>query len=211
MRPSRLSPLPAIYPNVREAVAATASGRLWGIGNAALLAQPLVGMACSSKCPGPAISQTYDIALAIRDANLAVIGGFHSPMEQEVLELLLRGSQPIVICPARSVFSMRVPWAWRASIETGRLLVASAFEEPHRRPTRELAEQRNRLVADIARILFVPHAAPDSSTEQLALDRLEAGQPVTTLASAANERLLRHGATVLAKHQIVDFFSPVAP
>jgi predicted AAA+ superfamily ATPase len=41
-------------------------------------------------------------ALALREAGIPVIGGFHAPMEKECLDLLLRGTQPVVICPARS-------------------------------------------------------------------------------------------------------------
>ena len=31
--------------------------------------------------------------------GVPMIGGFHTPMEQECLEVLLRGQQPVVICP----------------------------------------------------------------------------------------------------------------
>jgi hypothetical protein len=37
------------------------------------------------------IVQAYDMAVALRDARVALIGGFHSPMEKECLRLLLRG------------------------------------------------------------------------------------------------------------------------
>ena len=65
-----------------------------------ILERRLLGLFCSTKCPGDAILQTYDLVRALRDAGVAVIGGFHSPMEKECLDLLLRGNQPIVICPA---------------------------------------------------------------------------------------------------------------
>jgi hypothetical protein len=35
--------------------------------------------------------------------GVPVIGGFLSPMEQECLALLLRGTQPIIICPAQGM------------------------------------------------------------------------------------------------------------
>jgi hypothetical protein len=54
----------------------------------------------------------------LRGAGIPIIGGFHSPMEKECLDLLLRGQQPIVICPARSIQGMRIcgfpqPGDWR--------------------------------------------------------------------------------------------------
>ena len=56
-----------------------------------------------------------------------LIGGFHSPMEKECLDLLLRGSRPIIICPARSIDRMRIPKPWKAPLADGRLLVMSPF------------------------------------------------------------------------------------
>ncbi len=44
----------------------------------------------------------YDLTLALRGPEQAVIGGFHTPLERECLEILLRGSAPITIYPART-------------------------------------------------------------------------------------------------------------
>ena len=64
---------------------------------------PLLGFFCATRCPGNVILRTYDLALPLREAGVPVIGGFHTPMEKECLEVLLRGQQPVVICPARSI------------------------------------------------------------------------------------------------------------
>jgi hypothetical protein len=37
-------------------------------------------------------------------------------MEKECLELLLRGMQSVVICPARGIERMRLPSAWRTPL-----------------------------------------------------------------------------------------------
>ena len=78
---------------------------------------------CSVKCPGNLILQTYDLACALRDAGVTVIGGFHSPMEKECLSLLLRGMQPVIICPARSIERLRLPTSWKALLAEDRLLL----------------------------------------------------------------------------------------
>lgn len=134
--------------------------RLWTLGNRSILGRPLLGFFCSRQCPGDIILRTYDLARALRDAGVPVIGGFHSPMEEECLDLLLRGNQPIVVCPARSLERMRVPAAWKKPVDQGRLLGLSPFAPQQGRPTIALAEQRNRLVAEIAHPVFVAHAAP---------------------------------------------------
>ena len=142
--------------------------RICAMGNLDILDQPMLALFCSSQCPGSIILQTYDLACALRDSGVTVISGFHSPVERECLRLLLRGSQPIVICPARSTERMRIPGEWRAPLTAGRLLVLSPFEAKHPRVTAENAEYRNRFAAALATRILIPHAAPGSKTEAFA-------------------------------------------
>ena len=74
------------------------------IGNQSILDDAdLTALFCSSRCPGDVILKMYDLARAMRDPDVPVIGGFQSPMERECLRLLLRGDQPVVVCPARGI------------------------------------------------------------------------------------------------------------
>ena len=68
--------------------------QIWALGNLDILTMPLLGFFCATRCPGNVILRTYDLALALREAGVPMIGGFHTPMEQECLEVLLRGQQP---------------------------------------------------------------------------------------------------------------------
>ena len=83
---------------------------------------------------------------------------------------------------------MRVPTGWRQPIDEGRLVLLSPFPVGCRRPTVPLAEQRNRLVADIARIVFVVHAAPHSKTAAFCRQLGEKGRPVWTFDSPAKSQ-----------------------
>ena len=163
------------------------------LGNLRLLDEPLTALFCSNRCPGDLILKTYDIARAMRDAGVPVIGGFQTPMEKECLRLLLRGEQPVVVCPARGINNMRIPRDWRPALDDGRLLVLSPFPATARRPTAELAAQRNDLVADLAQRVFIAHAAPGSKTEAFARRLADAGKPLLTLDSPANEHLVEAG------------------
>ena len=78
-------------------------GVLATLGNLDILKTPSIALFCSTKCPGDLILKTYDLACAWRAARQTVIGGFHSPMEKECLRLLLRGTQPVIVCPARTL------------------------------------------------------------------------------------------------------------
>ena len=86
------------------------------IGNTALLGEPAIALFCSRQCPGALVNATYDLAQRLRDAGKTVIGGFHSPMEQECLRLLLRGGQPVIICPARAIQDYRLSSEWQAGL-----------------------------------------------------------------------------------------------
>lgn len=169
--------------------------RIWAIGDLAILEKQLLGLFCSTRCLGEVILRTYDLARALRDAGVPVVSGFHSPMEKECLDLLLRGTQPVVLCPARSIDQMRIPRRWREGLEGGRLLLLSPFEPAHRRITAPLAEQRNRLVACLAHKVFIAYAAPRSKTEQLCHDLLKCGKEVGTFDCATNVNLIGLGTT----------------
>jgi predicted Rossmann fold nucleotide-binding protein DprA/Smf involved in DNA uptake len=130
---------------------------------------------------------------ALRDADVTVISGFHTPMEKECLDLLLRGEQPIVICPARSIERMRLPTLWRGPLAADRLLILSPFAPVERRPTRALAERRNRLVAVLARRILVAHATAESRTERLCSELAQRGKPVYKLNFTENSHLMDQG------------------
>lgn len=177
--------------------------RLWTIGDRRILARPLLGFFCSSRCPGDIILRTYDLARALRDAGVPVISGFHSPIEEECLDLLLRGRQPTIVCPARGIERLRLPAEWKNPIDAGRLLILSPFPSRHRRPTIRLAEQRNRLVGEIAAIVFVAHAAAGSKTEAFCRELINHGKTVWTFDSPSQTILRSLGASCFPSVQAI--------
>lgn len=158
----------ARYPaRLRERLGDSAPAQLSALGNLDLLALPKIALFCSVRCPGDVILRTYDQAARWRDAGRCVIGGFHSPVEKECLRILLRGSQPIIICPARSL-PQRVPPDWRQPLAAGRLLILSGFHEEENRITAELATRRNDFVAALADEVCFAHITPGGQVERLA-------------------------------------------
>ena len=136
-------------------------------GDLSLLDEELTALFCSNRCPGDLILRTYDLAREMRDASVPVIGGFQTTMEKECLRLLLRGSQPLVVCLARGIEHMRIPRDWRPAIDEGHLLVLSPFPATIRRPTARLSAQRNDMVVSLANRIFIAHAAAGSKTRDL--------------------------------------------
>jgi len=136
-------------------------------GNPDILSHQSMALFCSVKCPGTLILHTYDMAQILRETGMTVIGGFHSPMEQECLTILLRGEQPIIVCPARGIEGMRIKKEFKKPLENGQLLILSPFNENQRRPTVKTTHYRNLFVAALTHIIFVAHAEPSSKTEEL--------------------------------------------
>ena len=163
-------------------------------GNFSILDKTLIGFFCSVRCPGDVILKTYDLARALRNTDVTLIGGFQSPMEKDFLDLVLRGPSSVVVCPARGLGNMRIPKGWKNPLAEGRLLLLSFFDDNIRRPTADIAAKRNAHVAALAERLLVAHAEQSGKTEKLCKEALAQGKPVFALDSADNAHLLELGA-----------------
>lgn len=174
------------------------------LGNLESLKQKKLALFCSVKCPGKLILQTHDLTRELTQAGVAVIGGFHSPVEKECLRILLRGSQAVIVCPARSLKKMRIQRTWRGALDKGRLLFLSPFPDNRHRSDSEMALYRNRFVAALANRILVTYAAPGSKTEQFCREILARSKPVYTFSHASNENLIALGARPLTPGEEVE-------
>ena len=168
--------------------------QIYGIGNRDILNRSWLGLICSIQCPGSVVIRTFDAIRELRDAGIVVAGGFHSPMERECLDFLLRGGQPVVVCPAKHPTLERLPIAWRSPLDSGRLLLLSPFAGDVRRTTAEHAQTRNEFVAAMSDSVFVPHASPVGQTKFLVVQLLKAGKTVVTISDESNADLMATGA-----------------
>ena len=127
-------------------------------GDLGLLDRMLIGFFARYAVRGDVILKTYDLARTLRSAELVFIGGFQSSMEKEFLDLLLRGSASVVVCPARGLGNMRIPRGWRSPVVEGRLLFLSFFDDRIHRATAGIAAKRNAHVAALADRVLIAHA-----------------------------------------------------
>ncbi len=149
---------------------------LFVLGDAQLLSAPLTGFLCSQEFPAKAVLPIYHWARTARDNGEGVICGFHAPLERDVLNFLLAGTQAIVWTPARSL-PQRIPRHLQAALTAGRLLIASALPPDATRPTAKHAALRNRFIMAIAAKIVVGYAAPGGSLAQT----LAAADPAVAL------------------------------
>ncbi len=179
----------------------TAKPTIQTIGDAAILSRPKVALFCSVKCPGKLIIETYDLAKRFRNEGILLVSGFHSPMEQECLRILLCSPHPVIWCLARGMHR-RFPTApvdCRPAVKDGRLVIVSPFPEQVRHVTAKTAMIRNRFVVDMADAVVIAHATSGGKMETLCRETLAVGKPVYTFEHPANELLMRDGARPVAE------------
>ena len=161
-----------------------AEGVLSGIGDTALLGVPLVGFFASRQCPGSAIRAAMGWAVTQARAGQAVVSGFHSPLEQSVLNVYLAAKAPAVLVLARPVQRARLSAEWRAAVTAGHLAVLSAMPDDAAvapRLTEAGARARNEVVARLAVRIVIAHAGPGGRLAGQAADWHAAGYPLQWL------------------------------
>ena len=194
------------YPAVlHERLGRGAPHILYALGDSEILRQQLLGFICSIQCPGSIIIRTLDLTRTLRDAEVPVIGGFHSPMEHECLDILLRGEQPVVRCVAQGMSSLNFETQTQAAIDQGRLLIVSPFDDTVEFATAVEAMQRNDIVAALATDLWVPHASPNGKAWSTVRAALERQQRVFTFDDESNRGLLEAGAAATSELLIPRF------
>ena len=156
--------LPGMDGSTARMLATRAGSSLHGMGDRQLLDNTWTAFFCSVRCPGNLILKAYDLAQKWRAENQPVIGGFHSPVEREVLRILLRSTVPVSIVLARSL-PKRIPPDFHRPLEEGRLLLLSPFDAKTKRATQETAARRNEVVAALAGRIVVAYAASGGKTD----------------------------------------------
>jgi predicted Rossmann fold nucleotide-binding protein DprA/Smf involved in DNA uptake len=160
---------------------AHAKHSLTGTGNADLLDLPMTAFFASRQCPGAAIRAAMDWALQQARAKAVVVSGFHSPLEQSVLKVLIQARSPVVVVLARPVGSAKLPPEWVEPLSQDLMATVSA-NLTTTRLTNEVAMARNNLAAQLATTILVAHASPGGGLAGLVAQwRLERQQAVVEL------------------------------
>jgi hypothetical protein len=166
-------------------------------GSAALLTDKSIAFFCSQSCPGDVILKAQDWANARGADDAPVICGFHTPVERDVLRILLRGGAPVIHVLARALDGARLPAALRSAEKAGRALIISPFAATVSQTTARTAGQRNHYILTRAASALFAHATVGGKTEALAAEAIAMGLPVFTLRSPGNANLTAMGAQVV--------------
>ena len=133
-------------------------------GNNELLNKPLIAFFASRSALSHAAELSREWVHAICETDKVVISGFQSPIEREVLDILLSRNHPVIVALGRSLY-LRIPDVYRLAYSENRLLFIS-FRN-HTRHNLSNAQIRNWAVADMAdEVVFAPFA-PESQLSSL--------------------------------------------
>jgi len=153
-----------------------------GLGNASLLHQPLTAFFASRQCSGKAIRAAMDWAMGQARRKIPIISGFHSPLEQSVLEVMLTAGSPCVIVISRPIEQARLPVDWLAAAGKGTIAIVGMTNQT-RRLTAEYAMQRNDWIAQRAANIIIGYAAKSGNLQRQIREWADKGKQVRYLAS----------------------------
>lgn len=136
------------------------------LGNKEILKNYKVGILCSRKVPAKIILKTYDWAIEQKDKGVCIVSGFHSKIEKDVFDILLKGTQPIILVLARC---MKKRWSVeiKKALAAGRLLIVSPFSSDVKRVTSETAMIRNKKIIELTDEVYIPYATKEGQLEKL--------------------------------------------
>jgi hypothetical protein len=119
------------------------------IGSLELLRLKLITLFCSQNV----LTMQYlmrTIWLTSFVPRTTVISGFHTSVEKDMLDILIKGKGPIVICLARGLEGVRISGRLQKRLDEGTMIICSIANLKNKRITSETSVERNKLVAALA-------------------------------------------------------------
>ena len=126
------------------------------LGNKQLLSLHKIGFIASRHASTLDVIPTLDWAAEMsKRLDVAVVSGYQSPLEKDVLKFLLRGVCPIIIVLARGMYC-KIPKIFQTPLDQKRILIISNEPDNIIRVSEISAHKRNeyvKLIADELKII----------------------------------------------------------
>jgi predicted Rossmann fold nucleotide-binding protein DprA/Smf involved in DNA uptake len=169
--------------------------KLWCSGEPAILTGKLLGIISARQ---------IDSDLALKSSQLlkqlgflkevSFVSGWHSPLEEEALRILLAQGASIVFCVSKSLNRFSPPMELGSQVSQGDVLLLTHCSPKAKRISRDASIRRNELVIGLAAAVLVLSAPEGSASLKLAKSALLQGKPVLTPEHRMNKELLATGA-----------------
>lgn len=123
------------------------------LGNTDLLQLPKTAFLCSRHISASAVLKCYDWATEQRRQGVCVIGGFHSPLEKDVFQILIKGSQPLVMVLGRAMYK-NLPEIYQTALLQNRLLIVSVSPSTPRHSTQSALKRNKYIIENAQKVVF---------------------------------------------------------
>ena len=149
--------------------------------NSSSITENAIGFLCSRKTASSAILPSLDWAATVARGSSPIASTFHSKLEVAVLDILLRGTCPIILVLARQPYKI-LPDKLKEAVASGRLEILSVSDDS--RISKESALQANQYICEHARSLTFGFLSQESSLYPLYLQAAQSGMRTDVLASS---------------------------
>ena len=169
--------------------------KLWSVGDPALLNHPLLGIISARQVdPDLALKSSQLLTQLAFLNNVAFVSGWHSPLEEEALRILLAQEASVVWCVATSLDRLVPSNLIATRVTAGKALILTHCSPRAKRISRNASLRRNELIVELTKALLVVSAPEVSTSFSLAQSALRRGKFVLTPEHPTNKGLLASGA-----------------
>lgn len=134
------------------------------LGNKNLLNLHKTAFLCSRTVSSRAVMRCYDWAMEVDVEHTAIVSGFQSKIEKDVLHLLDKRKAKIILVLARKIYKT-LPEEFQPFINEGRLLLISTSSAS--RTAKEAACKRNEYIAQLSDEIVFGYVGKGSSLEHI--------------------------------------------
>lgn len=169
--------------------------RLWCRGDLTILNQELLGIISARQVDSDLASECSQLLkqlVFLKDVSF--VGGWHSPLEEEALRVLIAQEASIVFCVSKSLDRFVPSIELDSRVSQGQALLLTHCSPKAKRITRDASIRCNQLVVELAKALLILSAPEGSASLHLARSALRQGKTVHTLEHRLNKDLLIAGA-----------------
>jgi DNA processing protein len=168
---------------------------LWCRGDLTILNHPLLGIISARHIDSDlALESSQLLKQLVFMKDVSFVGGWHSPLEEEALRVLLAHEASIVVCVSKGLDRFIPSIEVGSRVSQGQALLLTHCSPKAKRITRDASVRRNELVVQLSTVLLVLSAPEGSASLNLAISALRQGKTVLTLEHRLNKDLLTAGA-----------------
>ena len=168
---------------------------LWCRGDLTILNHTLLGIISARQIDSDLASESSQLLKQlVFMKDVSFVGGWHSPLEEDALRVLLAQEASIIFCVSKGLDRFIPSIEVASRVSQGQALLLTHCSPKAKRITRGASMRRNQLVVELAKAILILSAPEGSASLNLARSALRQGKTVHTLEHRLNKDLLIAGA-----------------